>query len=109
MSCTTRSRLWVPSTTSTQGARSRTSSRSFWAAHPPTTSSRPARASLNLLSWPRFPYRRLSAFSRMVQVLTKTTSASSALAALTMPSASNNPATRSLSCSFIWQPKVRRK
>jgi hypothetical protein len=59
------------------------------------------------LSWPRFPYSLLSAFSRMQQVLSTTTSASSTLAAGCSPSASNSPAIRSESCSFIWHPKVR--
>jgi hypothetical protein len=66
----TRSRLWVPMTTSTQGAFSLIKSRSFWAAHPPTTSSIPGLMSLIAFSCPRLPYIRLSAFSRIVHVFT---------------------------------------
>jgi hypothetical protein len=54
--------------------------------------------------WPRLPYSLLSAFSRMQQVLSTTTSASSSESARTMPSASSRPAMRSESCSFIWHP-----
>src|SRR5690606_3832460 len=49
----------------------------------------------------------LSAFSRMQHVLSTTTSASSTSSVATMPSATNWPAIRSESCSFIWHPKVR--
>ncbi len=47
--------LWVPKTTSTQGAFSRTVFWSFWARHPPTAICIPGCTSLVLLSWPRFP------------------------------------------------------
>src|SRR3954451_3098865 len=45
----------------------------------------------------------------MQQVLSTTTSASSIDVVADMPSASNRPAIRSESCSFIWHPKVRIK
>src|SRR5262245_36792460 len=82
-------------------------SRSFWARQPPTTICMSGRRCLSALSWPRLPYNLLSAFSRMQQVLSTTTSASSTLAAGRNPSASSRPAIRSESCSFIWHPKVR--
>ena len=96
--------LWVPSTTSTHGARLRTSSRSFWAMQPATTSWRSSPRSFQLFRWPRLPYVLVSAPSRIQQVLTTTTSASSSDAAGTRPSASSRPAMRSESCSFIWHP-----
>ena len=101
--------LWVPSTTSTYGARSVTVSRSFWARQPATTICMPGWRSFTDLRWPRVPYSLLSAFSRMQHVLRTTTSASSAVPVSTSPSACSRPAMRSESCSFIWHPKVRRK
>ena len=59
------------------------------------------------LSWPKAPYSLLSAFSRMQQVLSTMTSASSRTEARSYPSSSSNPAIRSESCTFIWHPKVR--
>src|SRR3954451_7220803 len=56
---------------------------------------------------PRLPYRRLSAFSRIAQVLRTTTSASAASSVATIPSDVRSPAIRSESCSFIWHPNVR--
>ena len=76
-SSTARCTLWVPNTTSTWPARSRTRSRSFWARHPPTTICSSGRAALADFRWPSVPYSLLSAFSRMQQVLSTTTSASS--------------------------------
>src|SRR5262245_43931406 len=84
-------------------------SRSFWARQPPTTICMSGRRCLSALSWPRLPYSLLSAFSRMQQVLSTTTSAASTDAARSSPSASSRPAMRSESCSFIWHPKVRTK
>jgi hypothetical protein len=106
-SSTARCTLWVPNTTSTWGARWRTASRSIWARHPDTMIRRSGRSSLSGLRAPRVPYSLLSAFSRMQQVFSTTTSASSRLSVGSMPSASSNPAMRSESCSFIWHPKVR--
>ena len=68
-------RLLVPKTTSTHGARRVTSPRSFCARQPPTAICMPGRPALTGASWPRFPYRRLSAFSRTAQVFSTTTSA----------------------------------
>ena len=67
--------LWVPKTTSTQGAFLRMVSRSFWARQPPTAICMPGRRSLTGASRPRLPYSLLSAFSRTAQVLKTTTSA----------------------------------
>ena len=50
--------------------------------------------------------KRSSAFSRIVQVLKTTTSASSWLGASPSPSDSSRPLIRSESCTFIWQPNV---
>ena len=68
-------RLWVPNTTSTQGARSNTRARSFCARQPPTAICMPGRAALTGARWLRLPYSRLSAFSRTAQVLKTTRSA----------------------------------
>ncbi len=99
--------LWVPKTTSTWGARARMASPSSWARHPPTAICMPGRRSRSALRLPRCPKNRLSAFSRMQQVLKTTTSAASSRSILTSPSARSAPARRSESCSFIWHPKVR--
>ncbi len=48
----------------------------------------------------------MSGFSRIVQVLKTTTSASSGEAASPSPSSSSRPLIRSESWAFIWQPKV---
>ena len=47
--------LWVPKTTSTQGARLTIVSRSFCAMHPPTAICRSGLAVLAGRSWPRLP------------------------------------------------------
>src|SRR3982751_5002314 len=80
---------------------------SFWARHPATTISSSGRRSFSDFRWPSVPYSLLSAFSRMQQVLSTITSASPSPSAASIPSASNSPAIRSESCSFIWHPKVR--
>ena len=49
---------------------------------------------------------RSSAFSRIVQVLKTSRSASSGATASPMPSDSSRPFTRSESWTFIWQPNV---
>ena len=67
--------LWVPNTTSTQGARATIVARSFWAMQPPTAICMSGFAVLAGRSWPRLPYSLLSAFSRTAQVLKTTTSA----------------------------------
>ena len=99
--------LWVPSTTSTHGARCRTSSRSFCAKQPATTIWRVGSASFQAFIVPSVPYNFLSAFSRMQHVLMTTTSALASSSIGSRPSCSNSPAIRSESCSFIWQPNVR--
>ncbi len=48
-------RLWVPKTTSTQGAFARMVCRSFCARQPPTAICMPGRAALAGASWPRLP------------------------------------------------------
>ena len=113
------SKLWVPNTASTQGARSTMPSRICWARHPPTAICMPGRSRFTEASCPRLPNRRFAAFSRTEQVLTTTTSAppSPASVALnialgtlstgTSPESSRSPAIRSESCWFIWQPRVR--
>ena len=50
--------------------------------------------------------KRLSADSRIEQVLKRITSASSRAAASSYPSEASIPRIRSESCTFIWQPKV---
>ena len=50
--------------------------------------------------------KRLSADSRIEQVLKRIRSASSRLAASSYPSDSSIPCMRSESCTFIWHPKV---
>src|SRR6185436_11260965 len=57
---------------------------------------------------PRWPARRLSAFSRIEQVLKRIRSASPRSPASLYPSDSSMPFIRSESCSFIWHPKVVR-
>ena len=69
--------------------------------------SAPGRFVFTALSRPRAPYSLLSAFSRMQQVLSTITSASSKAEARWYPSSSSRPAILSESCSFIWHPKVR--
>ncbi|CPU64577.1 Uncharacterised protein [Mycobacteroides abscessus] len=49
------SRLWVPNTTSTQGAFSTMVPRSFCARQPPTAICMPGRAAFTEASWPRLP------------------------------------------------------
>src|SRR6185437_1664620 len=55
---------------------------------------------------PMYAANFVSGFSRIVQVLKTTTSAASWLAASPSPSSSSMPLMRTLSCAFIWQPKV---
>ena len=99
-------RLCVPITTSTHGALSLTNVLSFWAAQPPTNNFLSDCLFFHCLSCPKVPYNLSSAFSRIVQVLMKRTSALSSELALIIPSSSNIPAIFSESCSFIWQPNV---
>ena len=47
--------LWVPKTTSTQGAFSTMVARSFWARQPPTAICMPGCAALTGARWPRLP------------------------------------------------------
>jgi hypothetical protein len=54
----------------------------------------------------RRAWKRSSAFSRMVQVLNTSTSASSGAVASPRPSDSSSPFMRSESWTFIWQPNV---
>lgn len=98
--------LWVPNTTSTQGARRTMLSRSFWARQPPTAICISLWRDFTGASCPRLPYSLLSAFSRTAQVLKTTRSGSPPWSALTYPASSSSPASRSESCTFIWQPCV---
>ena len=47
--------LWVPKTTSTQGARSRIVARSFCARQPPTAIWKPSCSRFTFARWPRLP------------------------------------------------------
>src|SRR3954468_18099803 len=101
--------LWTcpgPNATSTNGKRSKTSSFSDCAQQPPTPTTRSGFSDFSRLASPRCPMRRLSAFSRIEQVLKRIRSASPRSAASRYPSDSSMPFMRSESCSFIWQPKV---
>ena len=93
--------LWVPKTTSTQGARLTMVSRSFWARQPPTAICMPWWRLLAGASCPRLPYSLLSAFSRTAQVLNTTRSGSPSGPALTYPASSSRPDSRSESWTFI--------
>ena len=73
--------LCVPNTTSTHGARSVIPARSFCARQPPTAICMPGCESFTGSRWPRFPYSRLSAFSRTAQVLNTTTSGTAPVSA----------------------------
>ena len=105
------SRSWgsacVPMTTSTHGAFVWINPWSFCARQPATTMRRRGLRSFAGFRWPRLPYSRLSAFSRIAHVLSTTTSACATSSVGDRPSACNTPAIRSESCSFIWHPKVR--
>ena len=73
--------LWVPNTTSTQGARLVIAVRSIWARQPPTAICMPGVAFFTGSRWPRLPYSRSAAFSRTAQVLNTSTSGVTPLAA----------------------------
>lgn len=98
--------LWVPKTTSTQGAFFTMVSRSFCARQPPTAICMPGREAFLGARRPRLPYSRLSAFSRTAHVLKTTTSASPSdpSGARTYPASSSRPDNRSESWTFIWHP-----
>ncbi|MNN36316.1 hypothetical protein D3C81_1502090 [compost metagenome] len=102
-----RCRVCGPNTRSTYGARLMMASPSCEATQPPTpmmTSRPPALSAFQRPSW----LNTFScAFSRMEQVLTSTTSASSGLSVNSSPSASaSTSAILVESYSFIWQPWV---
>src|SRR3954447_1339584 len=75
--------LWVPNTTSTQGAFLVMVALSFCARQPPTAICIPGVFAFTGARCPRLPYSLLSAFSRTAQVLNTTTSAWSPSAART--------------------------
>ena len=78
--------LWTwpgPKATSTNGKRAKTSSLTDCAQQPPTPMIRCGSRVLRPLAWWRWAMKRLSAFSRIEQVLKRMTSASSAAAAST--------------------------
>ena len=68
---------------------------------PVTPSTSQGRSLLSPLSWPTRPSTRSSAFSRMAQVLTRITSASSGPSRISKPSLSSAPSMSSLSEMFI--------
>ena len=72
------------------------------AMHPVTPMSAPSRR--YCCSCPTRPMTRCSAWSRMAQVFTRMTSASSGLSVATNPCSARMPAISSLSLMFIWQP-----
>ena len=63
---------------------------------------------MSRLASPRCAMKRLSADSRIEQVLNRIRSAPSRSGACAYPSDSSIPFMRSESCSFIWHPKVVR-
>ena len=75
---------------------------------PITPMTRSGRAFLRPFSAPSCEKTLSSAFSRIEQVLSRITSASSGLSQSSYWSALRSPATRSESYSFIWQPYVIR-
>ena len=74
--------------------------------HPVTPITTSGFVSRSCWSWPTRPITRCSAWSRMAQVFTRITSASSADAAGAYPCSARMPAISSLSLMFIWQPYV---
>src|SRR5688500_12220860 len=102
-----RCRVWGPKTRSTYGARFTIAAPSWEATQPPTPirtgrspclRARQRPSWLNTFSW---------AFSRIEQVLTRITSASSAIVVGSSPSdAASTSAILAESYSFIWQPWV---
>ncbi len=99
--------IWPgPNATSTNGKRSNTSSFTDCAQQPPTPTTLSGFSLFSRFAWPRLPMKRLSADSRIEQVLNRIRSASSRSATSSYPSDSSMPFMRSESCSFIWHPKV---
>src|SRR5262249_58889623 len=76
------------------------------AQQPPTPTTRAGSSDLRRFASPRWAMKRLSADSRIEQVLKRITSASSRLGARRYPSDSSIPCIRSESCTFIWHPNV---
>ena len=70
-----------PKATSTNGKRSNTSSFTDWAQQPPTPTTRSGFSDLSRFACPRWAMKRLSAASRIEQVLKRIRSASSRSAA----------------------------
>ena len=71
--------LWIwpgPKATSTKGKRSKTSSLTDWAQQPPTPTVRPGSSLFSRFASPRWAMKRLSADSRIEQVLKRIRSAS---------------------------------
>jgi hypothetical protein len=96
--------LWIcpgPKATSTKGKRWKTSSLTDCAQQPPTPTTRSGSSPFSRLASPRWAMKRLSADSRIEQVLKRITSASSRLAASRYPSEASIPRIRSESCTFI--------
>src|SRR6478752_5030231 len=101
--------MWIcpgPKATSTNGKRSKTSSFTDCAQQPPTPTTRSGSSDFSRLASPRWATNRLSADSRIEQVLNRIRSASARPCASSYPSDSSMPFMRSESCSFIWHPNV---
>ena len=77
-----------------------------WAMHPVTPMTTSGRSRFRALSCPTRPRTRCSACSRMAQVFTSTTSASSGEPTISYPSAARTPSMSSPSEMFIWHPYV---
>src|SRR3954454_15997441 len=97
-----------PNATSTNGNISNTWSFRDCDQQPPIPITRSGSSVFSRLASPRWPTRRLSAFSRIEQVLKRIRSAPARSPASLYPSDSSMPFMRSESCSFIWHPKVVR-
>src|SRR3954462_11694470 len=77
-----------------------------WDQQPPMPTTRAGSSLFSRLASPRCPSSRLSAFSRIEQVLKRIRSAAARSSASAYPIDSSMPFIRSESCSFIWHPKV---
>jgi hypothetical protein len=95
-----------PSTKSMSGMRLSSASPSCWATQPATAIVSSGRSRLSSAMRPTSLRSFCSAFSRMLQVLSSTRSASASPSASRWPALRSTSPIRSESCEFIWQPKV---
>jgi len=103
----TRCRVCGPKIISTYGARLRMASPSWLATQPPTPMIKSARLSFQRFQRPSWEKTFSWAFSRIEQVLSSRTSASSGVAVRDNPWVSRSRSEiLSESYSFIWQPNV---